>query len=223
VARYGARALERPSARHGAGSAQLTPAVPCHKGVHPLSQLALHARRGAGLSSLRHVKVKGKNGGNLDRSRIAVQKTLNGSQELSLRTRRPRPKPESKKGNEVGPGPRERRARRARERRAPRARERRMGNNASSTLAGSVETLNCCTAVDGVDDVDDADPHGSGRRRFQGKADRNSLCRDLTGESLFTDCIDDRCGTDRPRRFRQGMPGEAPANTYGDGGREPVL
>ena len=106
MARYGARALERPSARHGAGSAQLTPAVPCHKGVHPLSQLALHARRGAGLSSLRHVKVKGKNGGNLDRSRIAVQKTLNGSQELSLRTRRPRPKPESKKGNEVGPGPR---------------------------------------------------------------------------------------------------------------------
>ena len=98
-----------------------------------------------------------------------------------------------------------------------------MGNNANSTLAGGVETLNCCTAVDGVDDIDDADPHGSGHRRVQGKADRNSLCRDLTGESLFTDCIDDRCGTDRPRRFRQGMPGEAPASTYGDGGREPVL
>ena len=100
-----------------------------------------------------------------------------------------------------------------------------MGNTANSTLAGGVESLNCCTAVDGVDRDDDGlEPHaaGAGHRRFQRKPDRG-VCHDLTGESLFTECIDDRCGADR--RPRQGLPGagQLPAHGYGDGGREPVL
>ena len=38
-----------------------------------------------------------------------------------------------------------------------------MGNTANSTLAGGVETLNCCTAVDGVDQDDDLEPRARTR------------------------------------------------------------
>ena len=100
-----------------------------------------------------------------------------------------------------------------------------MGNTANSTLAGGVETLNCCTAVDGVDQDDDLDPRahaaGGGHRRVQHKPDRG-VCHDLTGDSLFTECIDDRCGTDRRARPGTGA-GQLAEHVFNDGGREPVL
>lgn len=111
-----------------------------------------------------------------------------------------------------------------------------MGNQASMS-GGLPGGLDCCTAVEGVgEDGDELNDENSmlgsqaaahARSRRVTKPDRG-VCHELTGESLFTECIDDRCGNrDSKGRHRQGMP--APigrdANgqyTGGDGGKEPA-
>ena len=116
--------------------------------------------------------------------------------------------------------------------------EKKMGNQTS--VPGG---LDCCTAVEGVgedgDELNDGHSSVSGSqsaaharsRRFT-KPDRG-VCRELTGESLFTECIDDRCGNrDSKGRRREGMPGgysgtePAPiardGYAGGDGGNEPT-
>lgn len=86
-----------------------------------------------------------------------------------------------------------------------------MGNQVSNAQAG----LDCCTAIDVGDD--DGEPNAAadarsqfgaagssqaGRSVVMKKHDRG-ICRELTGESLFTECLDDRCGSrDRAGRRR---------------------
>jgi len=101
-----------------------------------------------------------------------------------------------------------------------------MGNTANSTLAG----VDCCTAIDSIGDeeaeMDGLSSQGGsqGGNSLRMRKPERGLCHHLTGESLFTECIDDRCSQDR--RGRHGMPpnyaGGAVAHTNGDGSREPA-
>jgi len=90
-----------------------------------------------------------------------------------------------------------------------------MGNQVSAPAAA----LDCCTAMDIGDDEEgprrvNKSQFGSqaGSRSSTEKPDRG-VCRELTGESLFTECMDDRCGTGN-NRDRAGQVGRRRADFY---------
>lgn len=91
-----------------------------------------------------------------------------------------------------------------------------MGNQASSEAQKALE---CCTAVD----VDDEGEHRNGDAGDPRRKVVRDMCHGTLGESLFTECLDERSGNrNRPGRSKNGsVAGSRASRGSGEGGQEP--
>ena len=92
-----------------------------------------------------------------------------------------------------------------------------MGNQASSEAQKALE---CCTAVEVDDEAEATNSEVSGGPRRKVVRD---VCHEALGESLFTECLDERGGNrDRPGRSRNGsVAGSRASRASGEGGQQP--